>query len=599
MPRNTRRATLPALALLCLATGLAQAQEAAQEQAIIVLDASGSMWGQINGKPKLEIARETLATVLKDTPDTMALGLMAYGHREKGNCDDIELVVPVRTGSAGDIATAAAKMKFLGMTPLSESVARAARELRFTEQKATVILITDGLETCKADPCALGKELEESGVDFTAHVVGFGLSAEEGKQVACLAENTGGRYLAANDADGLAAALTETVVAAPPEPPAPEATLDAPDSAPMSSRILVTWTGPAHQYDDVQVFAPGERGGRGKVIDAQRVIADKRVDQKQVELVAPAKPGDYLLRYYHGARSKVIATRPITITEAEVGLVGPAEVSIASRFDVAWTGPGEQYDEVQVFAPDQRGGRGKVVDNQRVQSARTFAQRTVSLTAPATPGDYELRYYNGHNSAVLATLPLKVVGAEVALQAPEQVDMASTFVVTWTGPGAQYDEVQVWDPSARAGSGKVIDNQRVQNDKGYDQRQVTLTAPGEPGAYTLRYWNGDNSSLLHEQPLEVTAVEVALDPPASAPAGQYVTITWTGPGARYDEVQVWDPAARAGRGKSLANKRVQSDKGYDQRQVTLKLPDAPGDYELRYYNGDNQLVLHTQPFRVE
>ena len=694
MPRNTRRATLPALALLCLATGLAQAQEPAQEQAIIVLDASGSMWGQINGKPKLEIARETLATVLKDTPDTMALGLIAYGHREKGNCDDIELVVPVRTGSAGDIAAAAAKMKFLGMTPLSESVARAARELRFTEQKATVILITDGLETCKADPCALGKELEESGVDFTAHVVGFGLSAEEGKQVACLAENTGGRYIAANDADGLAEALTQTVVEAPPAPPAPEATLEAPDSAPISSRILVSWTGPAHQYDDIQVFAPDERGGRGKVIDTQRVLSDKRADQKQVELVAPAKPGDYLLRYYHGAQSKVIATRPIAITDAEVGLEGPGEVSIASTFEVTWTGPGEQYDEVQVWDPRARAGRGASVDNQRVQSARGFDQRRVTLTAPATPGDYELRYYNGHNSAVLATVALKVVDAEVALQAPEEVDMASSFVVTWTGPGAQYDEVQVWDPKARSGSGKAIDNQRVrsakgydqrqvtltapaspgdyelrywngdnnkalatiplrvlatevaldapasvpmasdfsvtwtgpgaqydevqvwdpraragrgkaidnqrvQSDRGYDQRQVTLTAPGVPGDFTLRYWNGDNSSLLHEQPLKVTAVEVALDAPASAPAGQYLTITWTGPGARYDEVQVWDPAARAGRGKSLAGKRIQSDKGYDQRQVTLKLPDAPGNYELRYWNGDNSLLLHSQPFRVE
>ena len=694
MPRKTSRAALPALALLCLATGLAQAQEATQEQAIIVLDASGSMWGQINGKPKLEIARETLATVLKDTPDSMALGLMAYGHREKGNCEDIELVVPVRAGSGGDIAAAAAKMKFLGMTPLSEAVARAANELRFTERKATVILITDGLETCKADPCALGKELEESGVDFTAHVVGFGLSAEEGKQVACLAENTGGQYLAANDADGLAAALTQTVVETPAEPPAPEATLDAPDTAPISSRFLVSWTGPAHQYDDVQVFAPEERGGRGKVIDTQRVLSDKHADQKQVELVAPAKPGEYLLRYYHGAQSRVIATRPITITEADVALDAPGEVSIASSFEVTWAGPGEQYDEVQVWDPRARAGNGAVVDNQRVQSAKGFDQRQVTLTAPATPGDYELRYYNGHNNAVLATVAIKVVDAEVTLKAPQEVDMASSFVVTWTGPGAQYDEVQVWDPKARAGRGavvdnqrvhsdkgydqrqvtltapaapgdyelrywngdnnkalatlplrvletevaleapasvpmasdftvtwtgpgarfdevqvwdpraragrgKTIDNQRVHSDKGYDQRQVTLTAPGAPGAYTLRYWNGDNSSMLHEQPLDVTAVKVGFDAPDSGPAGQQVTITWTGPGARFDEVQVWDPAARAGRGQSLANKRVHSDKGYDQRQVSIKLPDVPGNYELRYYNGDNQLILHSQPFRVE
>ena len=40
-----------------------------------------------------------------------------------------------------------------------------------------------------------------------------------------------------------------------------------------------------------------------------------------------------MLRYYHGAQSKVIATRPIAITDAEVGLDGPDEVSIASTFN--------------------------------------------------------------------------------------------------------------------------------------------------------------------------------------------------------------------------------------------------------------------------
>ena len=71
-------------------------------------------------------------------------------------------------------------MKFLGKTPLTEAVRQAASTLKSTEAKATVILITDGIETCEADPCALGAELEASGVDFTAHVVGFGLTAEEG-----------------------------------------------------------------------------------------------------------------------------------------------------------------------------------------------------------------------------------------------------------------------------------------------------------------------------------------------------------------------------------------------------------------------------------
>lgn len=196
----------------------------ADGRSIIVLDASGSMWGQIDGRPKLEIAREALAEVLATIPAETELGLMAYGHREKGACSDIELLVPPAAGTGAAIAAAAAKLQFLGKTPLIDAVRLAAESLRSTEEKATVILITDGIETCQADPCALGRELEASGVDFTAHVVGFGLTEAEGQQVACLAGETGGQYLTAGDLASLTLALQSTVIAAPdPEPvPVPE-----------------------------------------------------------------------------------------------------------------------------------------------------------------------------------------------------------------------------------------------------------------------------------------------------------------------------------------------------------------------------------------
>ena len=102
-------------------------------------------------------------------------------------------------------------VRHVGHLMLTDAVRQAAEALQSTEDKATVILVTDGLETCEADPCALAAKLETSGVDFTAHVVGFGLTAEEGAQVACLAEATGGRYLQASDAGALAEALRETV----------------------------------------------------------------------------------------------------------------------------------------------------------------------------------------------------------------------------------------------------------------------------------------------------------------------------------------------------------------------------------------------------
>ncbi|PLP59232.1 hypothetical protein CYK37_12260 [Mesorhizobium loti] len=211
----------------------------AADRTIIVLDASGSMWGQIDGKPKLEIARQSLRTVLQSLPADRELGLMAYGHRQKGSCEDIELIVPPAAGTAGTITAAADSMKFLGKTPLTAAVRQAAEALKYTEEKATVILITDGLETCNADPCALGKELKAAGVDFTAHVVGFGLTADEGRQVACLAENTGGKYIQATDAAGLEEALKQTVVEKPEPKPAPA---PAPEPATVEFNLLPTLT---------------------------------------------------------------------------------------------------------------------------------------------------------------------------------------------------------------------------------------------------------------------------------------------------------------------------------------------------------------------
>jgi Ca-activated chloride channel family protein len=195
---------------------------------------------------------------------------MAYGHRQKGSCDDIELIVPPQAGTAGAIATAADNLKFLGKTPLSAAVRQAAEALKYTEDKAKVILITDGLETCNADPCELGKELEAAGVDFTADVVGFGLTAEEGRQVACLAENTGGKYIQASDATALKDALAETVAPQPAPEPAPA---PAPEPAKVEYNLVPKTVlkegGEAPKIDVFyEVFKVDSSGGKGESVES-------------------------------------------------------------------------------------------------------------------------------------------------------------------------------------------------------------------------------------------------------------------------------------------------------------------------------------------
>ncbi|WP_256753907.1 VWA domain-containing protein [Mesorhizobium sp. Mes31] len=261
----------------------------AANKVIIILDASGSMWAQIDGKPKLEIARESLRTVLQSTPDDEEIGFMAYGHREKGSCDDIQLIVPPQAGSASAISAAADSLKFLGKTPLTAAVKQAAEALKYTEDKATVVLITDGLETCGGDPCALGKELEASGVDFTADVVGFGLTADEGKQIACLADNTGGKYIQASDEKALQDALVETVAAPAPAPepapaPAPAPAPEKPEFNFLPTVVLAEGGDPVTDGNAWEVYKAKSDGTRGD-----------NVTTEYGAYKANLEPGDYVI----------------------------------------------------------------------------------------------------------------------------------------------------------------------------------------------------------------------------------------------------------------------------------------------------------------
>lgn len=208
------------IALLCLSP--ATWAENVPQSSMLVLDASGSMWGQVEGKAKIGLARDAVSAMLDSWPATNSLGLMAYGHRTKGDCNDIEVLINADNTDVQAVRSAVAKLNPKGKTPITAAVRIAAEQLKFTEQKATVILVSDGEETCDADPCSLGTELDKLGVDFTAHVVGFdvGQNAKAQQQLKCLANNTGGQYFEADNAAELSKALND--VANEPAAPAPE-----------------------------------------------------------------------------------------------------------------------------------------------------------------------------------------------------------------------------------------------------------------------------------------------------------------------------------------------------------------------------------------
>jgi len=199
---------------LAALTGTAMAQD--EGGTMVVLDGSGSMWGQIDGTAKIEIARDAIGRMTADWPEGQAIGLMAYGHRREGDCDDIETLLRPGPLDRGAVQAALEAVTPRGKTPVGASVQTAAD---LVGENGSVIVVTDGLENCGADLCALGEDLAGSVSGFNAHVIGFDVEDADG-QLSCLAEATGGRYIPASDATSLTGALQKVSEPAP-EPAGP------------------------------------------------------------------------------------------------------------------------------------------------------------------------------------------------------------------------------------------------------------------------------------------------------------------------------------------------------------------------------------------
>ena len=71
------------LGLLVSLISLTSSYAEGNPQAMVVFDASGSMWGQIDGTAKIDIAKEALSNVVSQWDENTHLGLIAYGHRKK------------------------------------------------------------------------------------------------------------------------------------------------------------------------------------------------------------------------------------------------------------------------------------------------------------------------------------------------------------------------------------------------------------------------------------------------------------------------------------------------------------------------------------
>ncbi|MCX6272025.1 MAG: VWA domain-containing protein [Bacteroidetes bacterium] len=147
---------------------------------LFVFDASQSMYGRWQSDMKINIAQKLLSNLLDSLMfvDNLELALRVYGHQKPfppQDCDDSKLEVPFSDNNIKKIKHVLKLLVPKGTTPIAYSLEKSAKDFPPCDNcRNIIILITDGLEECSGDPCAVSRALQKQGVILKPFIIGIG-----------------------------------------------------------------------------------------------------------------------------------------------------------------------------------------------------------------------------------------------------------------------------------------------------------------------------------------------------------------------------------------------------------------------------------------
>ncbi|MBB3898303.1 vWA domain-containing protein [Roseococcus suduntuyensis] len=379
----------------------------AERVGVLVFDASGSMWNRVEGnRTRIEVARDVVGDYFTRRDQSVPLAVIAYGHNRRGDCRDIEVIAPMGRAAGGTLAQRLRALTPRGMTPLTDSLRQARAQIPATAESADIILVTDGLETCQGDPCALAAEFAAEGINIRAHVVGFGLSRTEVQALSCITEQTGGRLFETNSGAELAEALREVsaavpppavappVVAPTPPPPEREAAFDLDARAEAGFTYSIRWRGEARNVDYMGFVQRG--ADRAPSSAGFNVIGGTSArPNNPARRRAPEQPGEYDL-IIRGAHGVIIARQAVEVVAPSMGFDPVGSVAPGSSFVFVYRGPDQASERIVIARPGDPPAQYGPNWNFAL-STRGRAR----LRVPTEPGEYEVRYLNASRTEVM------------------------------------------------------------------------------------------------------------------------------------------------------------------------------------------------------
>lgn len=148
---------------------------------LFVFDASQSMSATWGNADRIQVARQLLIEIVDslELNSDVEMALRIYGHQSPvppQDCNDTRLEVPFNPGNASLIKQKLRLISPRGTTPIANSLAQTINDFPPCQGcRNVIILITDGIEACDGDPCAVSLELQKRGIILKPFVIGIGL----------------------------------------------------------------------------------------------------------------------------------------------------------------------------------------------------------------------------------------------------------------------------------------------------------------------------------------------------------------------------------------------------------------------------------------
>lgn len=196
--KTLRKIVILLVSVVCLAHTSVFAQQLATvpnvmplTRVLFIFDGSYSMLGIWERHSKMEVAKSILIPFIDSVSKipNVEVGLRIYGNRSPfppQDCKDSHLEVPFGKNNLPEIVNKILSLNPHGTTPIAYSIEQAAKDFPPDSTARNIIfLITDGVEACDGDQCAISRKLQEKGVILKPFIIGVGNEVDFNKMFDC------------------------------------------------------------------------------------------------------------------------------------------------------------------------------------------------------------------------------------------------------------------------------------------------------------------------------------------------------------------------------------------------------------------------------